>query len=92
MCVRQVLRLSSGYTYPICPACKITLEREYQCYCDRCGQCLNWNRYDKAVIIQWTKGYKNSPVLDAPENNGDKDVWHRICNRISLIKENTLLM
>jgi len=92
MCVRQVLRLSSGYTYPICPACRITLEREYQRYCDRCGQCLNWNRFDKAVIIQWTKGYKNAQVYEMPENNSGKDAWHRICDRLSSIKEKSLIM
>ena len=30
-------------TYPICPHCQITLEREYQAYCVRCGQRLSWN-------------------------------------------------
>ena len=28
----------------LCPRCNITMEREYQRYCDRCGQRLNWNR------------------------------------------------
>ena len=55
MRVEQILWLPSGYTYPICPACRITLEREYQSYCDRCGQCLNWDRFGKALIIRWTK-------------------------------------
>ena len=92
MRVRQVLRLKSGYTYPICPACRITLEREYQSYCDRCGQCLNWNQFDKAMIIQWSEGYKNARLYEMPEDSGRKDAWHRICDRISLIKENTLIM
>ncbi|MBQ8202947.1 MAG: helix-turn-helix transcriptional regulator [Clostridia bacterium] len=39
-----------GY-FPICPNCNITLEREYQAYCDRCGAKLSWKQYDKAEII-----------------------------------------
>lgn len=38
-------------TYPVCPQCGITFEREYQHYCDRCGQCLDWKCFSKAVII-----------------------------------------
>ncbi len=26
----------------ICPRCRIPLERDYQTYCDRCGQRLDW--------------------------------------------------
>ena len=32
----------------LCPRCDITLEREYQSYCDRCGQRLNWKCVCKA--------------------------------------------
>ncbi len=39
-----------GY-YPICPNCNITLEREYQAYCDRCGTKLSWKSYNKAEIV-----------------------------------------
>ena len=28
--------------YYICPRCDVTLDREYQTFCDRCGQRLNW--------------------------------------------------
>ena len=38
-------------TSPVCPRCKLTLDREYQRFCDRCGQRLDWSRYDKAVVI-----------------------------------------
>lgn len=38
-------------TYPVCPQCGITLEREYQHYCDRCGQCLDWRCFSKAIIV-----------------------------------------
>ena len=37
--------LYKNYSYPICPRCKITLEREYQAFCDRCGQALSWKKY-----------------------------------------------
>ena len=37
MCVKEFRR-----GFPVCPRCKRTIEREYQAYCDRCGQCLKW--------------------------------------------------
>ena len=27
--------------YPVCPKCGVTIEREYQRFCDRCGQKLD---------------------------------------------------
>lgn len=39
------------YSFPICPNCNITLEREYQSYCDRCGQMLSWKGYSQAEVI-----------------------------------------
>ncbi len=37
----------SDYTYgstvfPVCPRCKCSMERDYQRFCDRCGQALDW--------------------------------------------------
>lgn len=40
----------NGY-FPICPNCNMTLEREYQAYCDRCGAKLSWKNYNKAEIV-----------------------------------------
>lgn len=37
--------------YPVCPKCGNTMEREYQPFCDRCGQCLDWSAYDHATLI-----------------------------------------
>ncbi len=37
--------------FPICPRCAMTIEREYQSFCDRCGQCLDWRDIDHAQII-----------------------------------------
>ena len=34
----------------LCPRCDLTLDREYQAFCDRCGQCLNWERIEKADL------------------------------------------
>ena len=38
--------------YYMCPRCQITVEREFMAYCDRCGQCLNWSGYRKAVRVK----------------------------------------
>ncbi len=37
--------------FPACPRCGVTMEREYQSYCDRCGQHLNWKNFSKATVI-----------------------------------------
>ena len=42
--------------FPVCPGCNITLDREYQSYCDRCGCKLNWSNFSNAEIIY--KPYK----------------------------------
>ena len=49
----QVTKLRKFRTtaYYICPRCNITIEREFMSYCDRCGQCLGWKQYKKAVVI-----------------------------------------
>ncbi len=41
--VTSAKQLGSGGYYPVCPTCAMTMERFYQSYCDRCGQCLNWS-------------------------------------------------
>ena len=48
----RCLRSSYGVTgFFVCPQCKVTMEREYQAFCDRCGQCLSWKGFAKATII-----------------------------------------
>ena len=49
--VTHVYVSCKGSIFPICPRCLCSLEFEYQTYCDRCGQCLSWNKYDSAVRI-----------------------------------------
>lgn len=34
-------------SYPVCPRCYISMEREYMAFCDRCGQKLAWDRLSK---------------------------------------------
>ena len=37
--------------FPVCPQCGRTIEREYQSYCDRCGQCLEWKSFSTATVL-----------------------------------------
>lgn len=39
------------YTYPLCPRCNHPLEREYQLFCNHCGQALDWTDFSKAVVV-----------------------------------------
>jgi len=46
------IRYSFGLTtFPICPRCGISMDREYTAYCDRCGQALGWKDLDHARVI-----------------------------------------
>lgn len=38
-------------SYYVCPRCQTTLDREFVKYCDRCGQCLDWKKYEQAKIV-----------------------------------------
>ena len=49
--VTHMLLLANDDCYPICPKCGISLDREYMSYCDRCGQCLGWRKYNDAEIV-----------------------------------------
>lgn len=37
--------------YPICPSCGFGVEREYQNYCEACGQRLLWNQFARGKVI-----------------------------------------
>ena len=41
----------NGNSYSVCPRCKATMEREYQAFCDRCGQRLDWSKYEDAEVV-----------------------------------------
>ena len=54
MTVAELMVFSSSFgpnAYYVCPRCHITMEREYQSYCDRCGQRLDWANCQNAKII-----------------------------------------
>lgn len=37
--------------YYVCPRCKITMDKEFMSFCDRCGQKLDWKYYRKAKLV-----------------------------------------
>lgn len=50
--VTKVIRYSNDiFCYPICPRCKLSMERDYMSFCEHCGQKLNWRYLDHAEII-----------------------------------------
>ena len=49
--VTEMVLYSSGDTYPLCPKCRTPLDREYQHFCDRCGQRLDWSKYERALVV-----------------------------------------
>lgn len=51
MPVNEICIFRNGDAYPRCPRCHLTLEREYQSFCDRCGQALDWSEFHKALIV-----------------------------------------
>ena len=51
MPVRELIRYRSGGTFPVCPQCRSSMEREYQNYCDRYGQHLSWKQLRRARVV-----------------------------------------
>lgn len=51
MPVQALVRYRSGGTFPLCPQCGLPLEREYQSFCDRCGQKLSWKHLNRVPVI-----------------------------------------
>lgn len=48
----RCLFISGAFTgFPVCPRCNTSLDREFQAFCDRCGQMLNWRDYRNARLI-----------------------------------------
>ena len=52
MPVREAYLFRGSGVYPVCPRCQLTFEREYQRFCDRCGQRLSWSHYSKTVVVR----------------------------------------
>lgn len=44
----KVRVFSDRNMYAVCPRCNISMEYEYQLYCNHCGQHLEWSKYDEA--------------------------------------------
>ena len=40
----------SGYCYPVCPRCEMSLGRAYMSFCDRCGQKPGWELMEYTEI------------------------------------------
>ena len=50
MRVKEVYSFKWGADFPRCPRCGATMEREYQLFCDRCGQRLNWSGFEEIEV------------------------------------------
>ena len=48
--VAKVVMYPNGISFPECPRCKVTIEREYMRFCDRCGQRLGWKKFNHVVV------------------------------------------
>ena len=53
--VRSYRSFPANDSYPVCPRCDSTLDREYPRYCDRCGQYLDWSAFAMDEILLLTK-------------------------------------
>lgn len=52
MMVNEYRYYSERNSFPVCPRCRSSLEVDFQSYCDRCGQALNWKEYHKAKLVK----------------------------------------
>lgn len=50
MIVKEIVVRKSKLSFPICPRCDCTMDREYQSFCDRCGQMLSWKEFSRAKV------------------------------------------
>ena len=48
--VTRIIVYAHNDSYPICPRCSMSLDREYMSFGDRCGQKLSWHLLDHAII------------------------------------------
>lgn len=54
MSVNEVMAFDTWFGktgYYVCPRCKITMDREFMSFCDRCGQKLDWKYYRRVRVI-----------------------------------------
>ena len=52
MSVTHYERFQYDILCPVCPRCAKCLDREYQRYCDSCGQKLNWDMYTRSALAE----------------------------------------
>lgn len=45
--ITDICLYCNGDAYAQCPRCRIPLDRDYQPYCDRCGQALDWSCWEE---------------------------------------------
>ena len=71
--VKVVCSYRWGAEFPKCPRCGTTMEREYQRFCDRCGQRLNWSGFDAAQVkyIGWD-GPEDDEVDEESDAGGEQ--------------------
>ena len=48
---RHPMSVVEIHSFPRCPRCEKTMEREYTDFCSRCGQMLDWRYYQHARIV-----------------------------------------
>lgn len=65
--VTKVRVFSDRNMYAVCPRCNISMEYEYQLYCNRCGQHLEWSKYDEAE--EEFIGWNGAETEDNEEDN-----------------------
>lgn len=51
MAVSEIHLHRNNYAFSVCPRCHLTLDREYQAFCDRCGQALDWKYFKHAIVV-----------------------------------------
>lgn len=66
--VVQIRVYHGSEAYPMCPRCRICLDREYMGFCDRCGQHLGWKIYPMTKIRHATKRMDDVANLLRTEN------------------------
>jgi ssDNA-binding Zn-finger/Zn-ribbon topoisomerase 1 len=73
--VRKVIQFKGGHSYPVCPRCDCSLDREYMRYCDRCGQHLAWGCFGKARILYAPRFLIKCRKTEKPDTmqEGDKE-------------------
>ena len=48
--VAEIIVYRNGVTVAICPKCHKAIDRDYQAFCDSCGQKLKWTAKRKMTV------------------------------------------